>query len=211
MQGFAEAVRQSSLGSAYAYRVASQSLMFPAAVFIFIDVFGAARIKSCFLAAGLTRGFFSQHVFDLDAWSQLAAAPIYVLALGLTGLSFATETRAAAMETAVLVGILIAAAIYLYPESMGVYGLTIVMVITAAIPRRSSNPHVAVSLGISGIAAAALMAPSASDIARFAWAQISGASMSPDWWRYFQPHLFGRADNFRAAIFEGTGAIRLRL
>ena len=79
---------QETVDSGYPFMVAIQVNMLFAALFVLINVFSAGYRLSFFLASALTIGFFQQYVFDINAWSQLSAQPLYLLIVAFTALAF---------------------------------------------------------------------------------------------------------------------------
>ena len=75
--------RTLSADGSYAYMVLMQVLMFCASAFVLINLIRAREAVCGVLAAALTLGFFMQYVFDINAWSQLAAMPLVLVLLSV--------------------------------------------------------------------------------------------------------------------------------
>jgi hypothetical protein len=184
-------------------------LYYPFLVFPFVQLIGVimfvlrnafpAMTRASWLAIALVfpLGFWGQYVFDINAWSQIAAQPVLVLMFGITIHSLARpehDSRAAVRIGAVL-AIAVAGAIYLYPEGLLVYAVAlgplaiVVLVVRAIAARRLALVPVIPLLGFAGAAAVVLYPPQLA----FLIAQIrftSGTKVS--WWEFFQTFFYGR-------------------
>ena len=193
--------------ASYAYMAFMQALMFFAAAFALLNLFRARAGVAAIVAAALTVGFFMQYVFDINAWSQLAAMPLVILALAVlilmtdpppapapTGRRF-SELLDHARYTAVL-ALLLTAVFYFYPEIILEYGGPLALIpLWALASSRLSRPALAALTGgvvAAGLALAACL-PFWSGTIGHLIRQLSLASdNSVAWWRYFQRYLFGR-------------------
>lgn len=205
---FAVASRGDVVDCAYPYMVGMQLNMLFAALFVFVNALAMRRSLAWICASALTVGFFEQYVFDINAWSQLAAQPIFLLLLAFVALAFDKDrfgqvpgsiTRLAAVFAALMTG-----AFFLYPESLTVYGLAATIIVVVAIGLRASRqtlPVAATGL-VAGIGLSLLACiPHWSGTAAYVVRQLShAAAYPPDWWKYFQRYLFGGEANFLEII-----------
>lgn len=205
---FAVVSRGDVVDCAYPYMVGMQLNMLFAALFVFVNALAMRRSLAWICASALTVGFFEQYVFDINAWSQLAAQPIFLLLLAFVALAFDKDgfgqvpgsiTRLAAVFAALMTG-----AFFLYPESLTVYGLAAAVIVVLAIGQRASRqtlPVAATGL-VAGIGLSLLTCiPHWSGTAAYVVRQLShAAAYPPDWWKYFQRYLFGGEANFLEII-----------
>ncbi|GMP05705.1 hypothetical protein [Bradyrhizobium sp. TM239] len=205
---FAGVSRGHVVDCTYPYMVGMQLNMLFAALFVFVNALAMRRWPAWICASALTVGFFEQYVFDINAWSQLAAQPIFLLLLAFVALAFDKDRFGQVPGSIVRLGAIFAALMtgvfFLYPESLTVYGLAAMVIVVMAIGHRTSRQ--ALPVAATGLAAgigASLLAciPHWSGTAAYVVRQLShAAAYPPDWWKYFQLYLFGGEANFLEII-----------
>ncbi|MBL8663070.1 MAG: hypothetical protein JNM29_09600 [Candidatus Odyssella sp.] len=99
--------------AAYAYLALLQALTFFAAVFVLRAVFAVSPIPALLLSAALAAGTYLQLIFDINAWSQLAATPLVLVLTALVALAFGRTARAPLFFPLTAGG---AGVCYVYPE-----------------------------------------------------------------------------------------------
>ena len=207
--------QQDTVDSSYPFMVAMQVNMLFAALFVLINVFSAGYRLSFLLASALTIGFFQQYVFDINAWSQLSAQPLYLLIVAFTALAFDDRRLgyagiSGAVRFGVIFGILLGAALYLYSEALVVYGIAAATALVLAVAQCRSQ-----STALFGLAGLGLGACVAVLLCLLFWTgtldymfrQLSNAAgYSPDWWKYFSLYLFGSEQNYLTVLTDpGSG------
>jgi len=207
----ADISHQGVIDSSYAFTVALQVNLLLAALFVLINVFSVARLLAFFLASALTIGFFQQFVFDINAWSELAAQPLYLLFVTFVVLAFdprdfgRVEISAVA-RSGVILGTLAGGVLYLYPEGLAVYGAAAGGATTLALTLRESRRSC--MLGLLALGSGAFLALSLSLLfwsgtIRVLFRQYARYStLAPDWWHYFQRYLFGSETNYLANLAD---------
>lgn len=185
-----------SADGSYGYRALLQFLMFPTALFAWRNLFGGALGAALLFAAAATLGFPLQYVFDINAWSQLAAMPVALM--GLCLLTLAAEPPEGAVGTRNLLpgalgfAAIAAALFYLYPEIVPVYGVMALAVTIARLARSDRRASLA-TLGQAGLGLGlGLLLCLAYREATFDFlvGQANfAASVEVDWWRYYDSHL----------------------
>ena len=208
----AAAISQNDLvESSYPFVVAMQVNILFAALFVLINVFSAGYRLSFFLASALTVGFFQQYVIDINAWSQLAAQPLYLLIVAFTVLAFddgrfGNGGVPGAIRLGAILGALLGGVLYLYPEAIPIYGIAAAAALVLAIGQRELR-----ITALSGLSGLALGAGAAILLCLLFWhgtlgymfRQLSNAAgHAPDWWKYFSGHLFGREENYLAVLTD---------
>lgn len=192
----------------YPYMVGMQLNMLFAALFVFVNVLSMQRGLALVCASALTIGFFQQYVFDINAWSQLATQPIFLLLLAFVALAFDTNRFGPVPSSIARLGLVFAAlmtgALFLYPESLTIYGPAAAVAVLLAFRDPASRkalpvaaPGLAAGVGISLLVCIPLWSGTAAYVVR----QLShAAAYPPDWWKYFQRYLFGGEANFLDVI-----------
>jgi hypothetical protein len=200
--------RGSAVDCAYPYMVALQLNMLFAALFVFTNVLALGKRMAAICATALTIGFFEQYIFDINAMSQLAGQPLFLLLFGFVVLaldkdSFGIGVAAISRMIAILAA-LIAGIFFLYPEPLTIYGPAIGTAAVFALRHRGSRQTVPVAtVGIGGgIGVGLLMCvPLWSGTGAYVLRVLSqAAGETPDWWKYFQRHLFGREEFYLDVI-----------
>ena len=143
------------------------------------------------LLAGLCAcGFWGQYPLDIDAWSQVAAAPLLIAAWAMALAMLAAPAEAAIdRQQIAALGLLIGGALYLYPEGCMFHALILAAVLVVAgraTLRRVRPLGLALALGL------ALPVLFWQGIYGQAVAQSQSAALKHvTWWRYFDGYLFG--------------------
>jgi hypothetical protein len=197
----------SFVASVYSYLVALQILVLFSFYFVLLNVFQTSRAAMIVCAVALTIGPFQQYVLDINAWSHLAGQPIYVLLTGM--IVFAIGTRRFGLQSlelaklAVLIGALLASAMYVYPEGMAVYGAGWAAIVAVAFLRPSRlRLLTALAAGCGGIAALGIAALSWKGTLGFFFGQVAVSPTLPvAWARYFHRHLTGREGDWANVIW----------
>jgi hypothetical protein len=196
--------RGSAVDCAYPYMVALQLNMLFAALFVFTNVLAFGRWMAAICATALAIGFFEQYIFDINAMSQLAGQPLFLLLFGFAVLALDKDRfgtgGAAVWRMIAIFAALIAGIFFLYPEPLTVYGPAIGIAAVFALRFRDSRQAVAVAaVGIGGGIAAGLLlcVPLWSGTGAYVVRVLSqAAGETPDWWNYFQRYLFGREEAY---------------
>jgi hypothetical protein len=145
-------------------------------------------------------GFWGQYVFDINAWSQIASAPLLLLLFVLlTHATIDTSWRVAGVAAVVVAG-----AIYLYPEGFIIYAAALyptlgLFHLIRIIRARKFDVRAFVPFtSLAGMAAAFLYTP----ILHFLIKQVTWSSKARvPWWEFFQAFFKGR-DNAWGTGFE---------
>lgn len=204
----ADLTRGSAVDCAYPYMVALQLNMLFAALFVFTNVLALGRWAAAICAIALAIGFFEQYIFDINAMSQLAGQPLFLLLFGFTvlaldkdrfGIGAAAVSRMAAIFAALIAGIF-----FLYPEPLTIYAPAIGVAAIVALRQPASRQAIPLAtLGMGGGLAAGLLmcVPLWSGTGAYIVRVLSqAAGETPDWWRYFQRYLFGREELYLQVI-----------
>jgi hypothetical protein len=199
--GFSNRFQPAVFGG-YVYLAALQLNLFFAAAFSFRNLLTADSRVSYALGGALCIGFFTQYVVDINAWSQLAAMPIVLVAFALVVLLLDTQRVPDPLggrvrftqccRLAFATGIPGAGLLYFYPEIIPVYAPVFATAVLARIwpgGHRVTGRHVC-SIGAGAILAALLGVLSWEATLHFLWRQMRfGVTADVDWWRYFQRYL----------------------
>jgi len=174
------------------------------------------------VAPAFALGFWGQYVFDINAWSQLAALPGLLLLAGvLVDLAAAPWPGPAlpAAPTAAAIAVLTAGATYLYPECLAYQLATLLPLTATALGWRAwrSRPRSAAPLlPLAGLAGAAAGVLYWRGTLGFLLGQLGAGSGPPvPWWRFFQAFFFGRdalpagESPLSAAVDFGAGLLGL--
>jgi len=161
------------------------------------------------LASALTVGFFQQYVVDINAWSQLAAQPLYLLIVAFTALAFdyrrfETGGTLGTVRLGAIFGALLGAVLYLYPEALSIYGIAAAAVLLLAIGQRESRSTALfglAGLGLGACAAVLLCLLFWTGTLEYMFRQLGHtAGNPPDWWKYFSRYLFGSEQDYLAVL-----------
>ncbi len=158
------------------------------------------------IAVAFPLGFWGQYVVDIDAWSQLASAPVLVAMFGLVLVAPAMKSRADAWRLAGGLAAAAAGAVYLYPEGFLIYSAALVPVGVVSIAWPMWRAHrfelgrMIPLAGFSGVALSALYPP----VLHFLIRQVTWSAGHPvPWWQFFQRFFVGR-DNVWGDGFART-------
>jgi hypothetical protein len=146
-------------------------------------------------------GFWGQYAFDINAWSQVASAPLLLLmaallihAVAMPRLQPDAPLRSG-LPMAGAIATIVAGALYLYPEGLLFYAAALIPVVTVALAvatvRAGRVPlHSLVPLaGLAGVVTAGLYTP----LVQHLTAQVTTFSAKKiDWWMFFQAFFRGR-------------------
>jgi hypothetical protein len=197
--------------SGYAFPVALQVNMFFAASFVLVNVFAASARIAFLLAAALTVGFFEQYIVDINAWSQLAAQPLYLLLLATVAMAFDRDrfgggAIAATTRIAVLFASLLAGVLYLYPEALTIYGFgatAILVMVLAERPNSGATSRGVTALGLGTCLALLLALLFRYGTIEYLYRQLSTQGLQHvDWWNYYQGYLLGRSEDYHAILLD---------
>jgi hypothetical protein len=216
----ADLSRQDAVRTTYPFMVALQVVLFFATVFLLRNVFCLAYPLALFLPAALTVGFFQQYIFDINAWSELAAQPLYLLFITFVAIAFAGDRFTFAgilgiARLASILGLLAGAVLYIYPEGLAVYGTAATgAAALGMIQRKSRNSRVSgcVILAVGACVSLTLSALFWSGTMGFLFRQYSRyAGLTPDWWLYFQRHLFGSEKNYVTVLADPASDLQQKV
>jgi hypothetical protein len=181
----------------YPFLVGCLSQFLLVAVFVLRAVLPKARPAVWLAAAAVfPLGFWGQYVFDINAWSQIASAPILFLMFGLVlHVTIAPAERGDGVRLAGVLAIVVAGGVFLYPEGFLIYTaalgpFAVVVPAVRMIRARGFALRPLVPLaGIAGIAAVVLYSP----LVQFLIRQATWSSTTKVWWwKYFQAFFYGR-------------------
>jgi hypothetical protein len=183
--------------AAYAYLALLQALTFFAAVFVLRAVFAVSLLSALFLGLALATGTYLQLIFDINAWSQLAATPQVLVLVAVVALLFAGTRRGGSFVSlaASATGVC-----YVYPEITLIAGFAAAGValgwrLTQASADwiRSIKP-----LALAGTASLLACVPYWHGTMGFVLfqAQLIGQKAYPtEWFFYYYRFLFGRNEH----------------
>jgi hypothetical protein len=198
--GFSGAAGFSTTEMSYTYLATLQAIMFFAASFMAANLFAARLPVVLVCAAGLAVGFSMQYVLDINAWSQLAAMPVAIVAFTLF-LSMLNPrepvcSRVTHTRTAIVMGVAAGGLLFLYPEMSPIY----MVAATASLATwawcrrgcgavRGTMPWIGVAVVVAMVLASIYPNSTFGQLSR----QVSFAATDTanDWWRYFDLYLFG--------------------
>ena len=177
----------------YTFLIVWGSQFFLVAVFALRNVVASASPWSLIAIAGVfPLGFWGQYVLDINAWSQIASAPLLLLLFTLLVHAAAGDYS---LRLAAVAAIVISGALYLYPEGLVIYAAALFPIVgmfalVRMIRARKVEWRALIPFGaLLGIASGALYAP----ILRFLWKQITWSSSARvTWWEFFQIFFQGR-------------------
>ena len=145
-------------------------------------------------------GFWGQYVFDINSWSQIASAPTLLLMTGLLiHVAVAPDPHMSSLKPglrlAAAIAIVVAGAVYLYPEGFLLYVAAVLPMVLAVEAvqivreRRFALVRLVPLAGLAGLAFTILYPP----LLRHLIAQVTMvASQKVSWWTFFQAFFFGR-------------------
>lgn len=189
----------------YPFLVALAFLVVPTGAFLLVNLFGMRLCRATILSGALAVGFYIQYIFDINAWGQLAATPLALLAAGIALATLSHDTGSTGNIAAIgaLLGLCGGAIFYLYPEIVPVFGppLAIVAIWCLLGMKRA---RVVVLVGLAGSVTLALCALNWAATIGLMERQVAlGSGRHVDWWVYFQRYLLGRDVDFVPIIAAG--------
>jgi len=181
----------------YPFLVGCMSQFLLVAVFVVRGVLPRASPAVWLAAAAVfPLGFWGQYAFDLNAWSQIASAPVLFLVFGLV-LRAAIEppARGEDLRIAGALAIAVAGAVHLYPEgflmyaaALGPFAVALPVARMIRARRFALRPLLPVA-GFAGAGAVVLYMP----LVEFLASQVTrSAGTRVWWWTYFQAFFYGR-------------------
>lgn len=200
LAGFARLAGGLTSDVSYAYLAALQGVLAFAATGLAAAIAGRLSIGTALIGAAAALGFFGQYVLDINAWSQLAALPLIVLAMAL----LLGETL-----PAVALGLLLGALLTLYPEllaPLGPLGLALLAGRGRTLATRTELGRLALAV-LVGIG---LYLPQAADGVGYLLRQYTESSGAGEgWWRQFEAYLFGRDLDYFAPLPDSVTTLDL--
>jgi hypothetical protein len=195
-----------TLDSAYAFLCYLQILTLLGFAFATRAIFGATIAASFLSSAALCVGFFGQYVFDINAWSQLAATPILIITFAILTLTYGGYVRGALQHARVAAPLAasLSAVAFIYPEMLVlILGITGAIALAALIFSRSAWLPATATVGAAAIAALLTCVPIWTNTISFLYRQLTFAPTAPiGWFYYFDAYLFG-SDGTSIKIVEG--------
>jgi hypothetical protein len=187
-----------SAWATYAFQVVMQMGMLFAGAFAATGVWAGGRTAGLWVAAALTLGFFSQYIFDINAWSQLASLPMVVVGIAATVLALGGEGSPRPLLP--VLGITAASVLYFYPEALMEFGPPLAAALVYRLGSGEGRARAAwVLAGL--VAALVLVLPLLGETVALLGRMGSAAAFKPlDWWSYFQRYLFGRDLDYFAPV-----------
>jgi hypothetical protein len=193
----------------YAYLVGCFVQLLLVTLFIVRNLLPAASLFQV-IAVSLVYplGFWGQYVFDINAWSQIAAAPALLLMTALlihsAVLREKGDSLAEGLTVAAALAVTVAGAVYLYPEGFLIYAAAVVPIAAGTLvlrfvrARSISLTQLVPLAGLAGVGAAWLYKP----LLVFLSAQVAFTSGGRvNWWQFFQVFFRGR-DRVNGSSFE---------
>ena len=145
------------------------------------------------LAGAYALGFWGQYQADIDAWSAVAATPLLLAAWALVLRALTAEEAGQRRTILAPLTLLLAGALYLYPEGSLFHAVILAGVILAAQAppwRRPGRPEWLI-LAAAGLAVIATV-PFWRGTLGFVTGQVQTATTEHvPWWQYFDAYLFG--------------------
>ena len=187
----------------------SQAIL--AFMFMIMNIFSSVKAAwAGILSLVFPLGFWGQYVLDINAWSQIAFIPLILIILGIVILAFSKMPKVKidsgiTLRLMLLLSVLFAAALYLYPEGLLFYlpalFLASAAFFTFSVVKRTSWFIIFIVLGslCLGVMAGLLFynGTLGTLIKQFGFA----GAQKVDWWLYFQGFLSGR-DVLNASLFD---------
>lgn len=199
--GFVDLIGLDTTDSSYAYMAALQILFFFSVVFLLAQLSTGLNWRVWLCGAAAALGFPIQYVIDINAWSEMAALPICLVALACVLLRIGQDASEGGATSAVgaprvrldvAAGALLGALLYLYPEIVPIYSIGFsAAALWAALGETSSGRLRLLRSAVIVVATALVMClPYVNGTLRFLLAQLGSATRArPDWWLYFQGYL----------------------
>jgi hypothetical protein len=141
---------------------------------------GAQPWRANLVAAAYVTGFWGQLQIDLNAWSWVAATPLAAAALaamvGAPPLSPDPARARSGWQVGLVIGILAAGLVYVYPEMFVFLSPAVLAALALAVLSTGGKRHFPPIYAVSAAVALALTAPVLGSAARFAFHQVSFSS-----------------------------------
>lgn len=158
--------------------------------FVVRNVFPMARPWAWLaIAVAFPLGFWGQYILDINAWSQVASAPLLFAMFGFVLVGGTCPDRRDARLLACSLAVMTAGAVYLYPEGSFIYlAVLIPASCIVTVVQRNWNHAIAAS-GFAGVVTSALYPP----VLHFLIRQVTWSSgNNVSWWHFFQRFFVGR-------------------
>jgi hypothetical protein len=185
----------------YAYLVGSFTQLVLVALFLARNLLPTASpLAWVAVALVFPFGFWGQYAFDINSWSQMTSAPALLLMAGLLIHASVLPDRPDAplgggLRLAAAIAVVVAGAIYIYPEGFIFYAAAILPVATAILvggmlrSRRVALRPLVPLAGVAGVATTALYTSLLPHLIQ----QVTAFSAARvNWWQYFQIFFRGR-------------------
>lgn len=176
----------------YTYLVWFMAQMVLVVVFVVRNVFPTARPWTWLaIAVAFPLGFWGQYVLDINAWSQIASAPLLFAMFGFVIIAASSPERRDALRLACGLAVMTAGAVYLYPEGSFIYFAVLIPSLGVMLVVRRNWNQAIVAAGFAGVVASALYPP----VLHFLIRQVTWSSgNNVPWWHFFQRFFVGRDD-----------------
>ena len=197
-----------------AWMAGLQTLSFFAACYLLRGVVGVSPLPAAITATALTLGFFIQYVIDINAWSELAGLPVGMTAGGALLLLTAPDdsTDWPRLRLTLLLGLLLATLLYLYPELLLEYGPAAMLMLLAGqhgVGWRGRLHALRYPLLAGAGAVLACLPMWQGTLGTMLVQQQNAMTHNLPWWRHFQAYLFGRDLDYFATSSPDLGSIDL--
>ena len=163
-------------------------------------LFGMKIRTGILLSLIVCGGFWGQLIFDMNAWSHLAAMPLLVLFV-TQSLHQLSHTGGNEWSPFFIISLMVLSCLHLYPEATIFLGAGIVILALIQIRKKSSK---IVKLAIAGFSALILALLDYKSTLMFLVKQIRFASgETPGWYQYYFSFLFGNdgiAESLKVSI-----------
>ena len=151
-------------------------------------LFGMKIRTGMLLSLIVCGGFWGQLIFDMNAWSHLAAMPLLVLFI-TQSLHQLSHTEGNEWSPFFIISLMVLSSLYLYPEATIFLGAGIGILALMQIRKKSSK---ILKFGIAGFSAVILALLDYKSTLFFLVNQIRFASgETPGWYQYYFSFLFG--------------------
>ena len=164
------------------------------------------------LAGAYALGFWGQYPADIDAWSAVAATPVFLAAWALALRVLSMPPQGGLGAAMAVMALPMAGALYLYPEGTLYHGVILgALVLVRGMPglRRPGRPRLVIA-GATVIAIGAAVPFWHGTIGFLAGqAQIAATERVP-WWQYFDAYLFGQDPDANKTMMDAAAALAAR-
>jgi hypothetical protein len=211
----------SSVAPGDSYRLYYSFLVFFLSQFTLVALFvlrnalrDASTRANIAIAVAFPLGFWGQYIFDINSWSQIVSLPVlFLLSCLCLHAAVASNPHASALNdlrVALVLGLLVAGGLYLYPENLTYHLLALVpsvlvmLVVRQAHFRRQALRTLLPILGVvGGLATGVLCYESTLGFAVQQVTGFGGTTTIVNWWRFFQG-FFGGRDSWNADLIRNT-------